>query len=147
MGKIFITFSLSIRLKFCKKVQKEDRLYFLVSIFSEPEVETVTRGTSYKFALLNQSISRSLWEILYNSSLVNPIWIRLVALERGHRGLLQVTISELDDPKVQRYIRSNIKLLQSEKRCVDSFKFLLKIGLKFYFEGIKRAQQRIIIGN
>jgi len=32
--------------------------------------------------------------------------------------------------KVQRYIRGNIELLQSEKRCVDFLKFLLKIGLK-----------------
>jgi len=53
--------------------------------------------------------------------------------------LLQVAISELDDPKVQRYIRDNIELLQSEKKCVDVFKFLLKFGLKIYFEGIQRA--------
>ena len=62
-----------------------------------------------------------------------------MALERGHEGLLQIINSELDDRKVQRYIRGNIKLLQSEKRCVDSFKFLLKIGLKIYFERIQRA--------
>jgi len=53
-----------------------------------------------------------------------------VALEIGHRGLLQVTNLELDDRKVQRYIRGNIELLQSEKRCVDFLKFFLKIGLK-----------------
>ena len=62
-----------------------------------------------------------------------------MALERGHRGILQVTILELDDLKVQRYIRGNIELLQSEKRCVDFLKFLLKLGLKIYFEGIQRA--------
>ena len=61
-----------------------------------------------------------------------------MALERGHRGLLEVLILELDDLKVQRYIRGNIELLQSEKGCVDSFKFLLKIRLKFYFERIQR---------
>ena len=49
------------------------------------------------------------------------------------------TISELDVLKVQRYIRGNIELLQSEKRCVDFLKFLLKLGLKIYFEGIQRA--------
>ena len=53
-----------------------------------------------------------------------------MALEIGHRGLLQVTNLELDDRKVQRYIRGNIELLQSEKRCVDFLKFFLKIGLK-----------------
>ena len=65
-----------------------------------------------------------------------------MALERPHRGLLQVTILELVDLNVQRYIRGNIKLLQNEKRCVDSFKFLLKIGLKFTlkeFKGHSRA--------
>ena len=67
-----------------------------------------------------------------------------MALERGHRGLLQVTNSELDNQKVQRYIRGNIELLQSEKRCVDSFKFLLKIGLKIYFEGIQRASRALL---
>ena len=77
-------------------------------IFSEPKVETVTRGTSYKFAPLNYSIIRSLWEIWHNSSLENPIWIRVVALERGRRELLQVAISKLDDPELQRYIRLNI---------------------------------------
>ena len=62
-----------------------------------------------------------------------------MALERGQRGLPQVAISELDDRKVQRYIRVNIELLQSEKRCVYFFKFLLKLVLKNYFEGIQRA--------
>ena len=62
-----------------------------------------------------------------------------MALERGHREILQVTSSELDDWKVQRYITGNIELLQSEKRCVDFLKFLLKLGLKIYFEGIQRA--------
>jgi len=53
-----------------------------------------------------------------------------VALERGCRRLLQVAISELDDLKLQRYIRFNIRLIQSEKRCVFFFKFLRKLGLK-----------------
>ena len=94
----------------------------------------MTHGTSYKFALLKRYIIRSSWEIMHNSFLENQIGIRLVALEIGHRGLLQVTNSKLDNPKVQRYIRGNIELLQSEKRCVYFFKFLLKLGLKNYFE-------------
>ena len=53
-----------------------------------------------------------------------------MALERGHRGLLQVAISELDDLKLQRYVRFNIRLIQSGKRCVFFFKFLHKLGLK-----------------
>jgi len=77
-----------------------------------------------------------IWNMVFTEK---PIWVRLVALERGHKGLLQITNSELDDRKVQRYIRGNIKLLQREKRCVDFLKFLLKLGLKIYFEGIQRA--------
>ena len=99
----------------------------------------MTRGTSYKLALLNWSIIRSLCEISHNSSLENPMLITLVALERGHKGLLQVVISKLDDPKVQRYVRDNIELLQTEKKCVYFLKFLLKFGLKIYFEGIQRG--------
>ena len=53
-----------------------------------------------------------------------------MALERGRRRLLQVSILELDDMKLQRYIRFNIRLLQSEKRCVVFFKFLRKLVLK-----------------
>ena len=67
-----------------------------------------------------------------------------MALERGHRGIPEVAISELDVLKVQRYMRGNIKLLQIKKRCVDSFKFLLKIGLKFYFERIQRASRALL---
>jgi len=52
--------------------------------------------------------------------------------------LLQVTISELDDLKLQRYIRFNIRLLQSEKRCVVFFNFLRKLGLK-EFKGHSKA--------
>ena len=68
----------------------------------------MTHCTSYKFALLKRYIINPSWEIVHNSFLENPIWIRLVALERGRRGLLQVAISELDDPKLQRYIRFNM---------------------------------------
>ena len=67
-----------------------------------------------------------------------------MALERGHRGLPVVEISNLDVLKVQRYIRGNIELLQRKKRCVDSFKILLKIGLKIYFEGIQRASRALL---
>ena len=67
-----------------------------------------------------------------------------MALERGQRGILHVTILELDDLNVYRYIRGNIELLQSEKRCVYSFKFLLKSGLKIEFEGIQRASRALL---
>ena len=39
---------------------------------SEPKEEIVTCGNSYNFALLNQSIIRSLWEIEHNFVLKNP---------------------------------------------------------------------------
>ena len=60
---------------------------FSLSI-SEPKEETMTRGKSYKFALLNQYIIRSLWEIGHNFVLENPNQVRPVALKREFRGLL-----------------------------------------------------------
>jgi len=53
--------------------------------------------------------------------LENPIWIRLVALERGRRGLLQVAILELQDSKVQSYSRFKIELLKSRKSKMRKF--------------------------
>ena len=67
-----------------------------------------------------------------------------MSLERENRALLQVSISELDDPKLQRYIKGNIELLQSEKRCVDFFKFFLKLGLKNYFEEFKGHSRALL---
>jgi len=60
--------------------------YFLY--FSDPKVKTLTRGISYKFALLKRYITRSSWEIVHNSFLENPILIILVPLEIEHRVLL-----------------------------------------------------------
>ena len=68
--------------------------------FSDPKVKTVTRGKSYKFAILKSCIIRSSWEIMHNSLLENLISIRLVALEKGLRGILLVVISELEDLKL-----------------------------------------------
>ena len=90
----------------------------------------MTHETSFKFTLLNQSILKSLWAIWHNSSLENPILIRLAGLERLLRGSLQEEISYLGDPKLQRYIGFKIELLQSEKRCVVLLIFLHKLGLK-----------------
>ena len=44
-----------------------------------------------------------------------------MALERGRRGLLQVIISELRDPKVQSYIRFKFELLKSRKNKMRKF--------------------------
>ena len=63
-------------------------LVFGISI-SETKEKTVTRGKSYKFALLNQSIIRSLWEIGHNFVWKNPNQVRPVAFERSFRWLLQ----------------------------------------------------------
>ena len=60
----------------------------------------MTCGKSYNFALLNQSIIRSLWEIGHNFSLENPNQVRPVAFERSFRGILQGQISDTKDMKV-----------------------------------------------
>ena len=44
-----------------------------------------------------------------------------MALERGHRGLLQVVILELEDLKVQSYSRFKIELLKSRKGDMRKF--------------------------
>ena len=62
----------------------------------ETKDEIMTRGKSYKFALLNQSIIRSLWEIGHNFVLENPNQVRPVAFERSFRGLLQDLISDIE---------------------------------------------------
>ena len=69
---------------------------------SKPKEETVTRGTQYKFTLLNQSIIRSLGEIGHNFVFKNPNQVRIVAFERIFRGLIQGRISDIEDLKSQR---------------------------------------------
>ena len=53
--------------------------------------------------------------------LENPISIRLEALERGNKGLLQVAISKLEDPKLQSYSCFKIELLKSRKSKMNKF--------------------------
>ena len=67
-------------------------------------------------SLLNQTIIRSSWEIGHNSFLKNPIFIRPVGLERGLRGLPHDEISDPRDPKLHRYNRFNIELLEGKKK-------------------------------
>ncbi len=51
----------------------EHSLMLKVIIHREkPEIETVTCGSPYNIALLNQSKTRSSWDILYNFFLENP---------------------------------------------------------------------------
>ena len=76
----------------------------------------MTRGTSYKFVLLNQSIIRSSWEIGHNSFLKNPILIRPIGLKRGLRVLPQDEMLGPVDPNLHRYNRFNIELLECKKK-------------------------------
>ena len=69
---------------------------------SDLKEETMIRGKSYKFALLNQSIIRSSWEIGHYFVLKNPNPVSPVAFERRFIGLLQGQISDIEDPKSQR---------------------------------------------
>jgi len=80
----------------------------LLSIFSGLKVTPVTCGTSYKFALLYQSIVRSSLDIGHTPFLKNPIFIIPMGLEIGLRGLPQDTITDLGDPKLCIYKRFNI---------------------------------------
>ena len=79
----------------------------------------MTRGTPYKFNLLNQSIIKSLWEIGHNFVLKNSNQVIPMALERRLRGILKGRIKNLGDPKLQRYISFNIELLKINKNvCI-----------------------------
>ena len=69
---------------------------------SEPKEETMTRGNLYKFALLNQAIIKSLWEIGHNVVLKRPNQVRPIAFKRGFRELPHGLISDIEDPKSQR---------------------------------------------
>ena len=82
-------------------VASTHNLFYFLST-SELKDEIVTRGKSYKFALLNQSIIRSLWEIGNNCALKNPNQVRTVAFERGFRGLPQGQIFDIEVLKSQR---------------------------------------------
>ena len=66
-------------------VTSTSNLVLLLSI-SEVKDETMTHGKSYNFAILNQSIIRSLWEIGHNFVLENPNQVRLMAFKREFRG-------------------------------------------------------------
>ena len=84
---------------------------------------------------------------MHKSFLENLNLIRLVALERGRRGLLQVTISELKDLKVQSYGRFNIKLLKSRKSEMrkfdgkDSVNWILQMERYFDLHGVPLLQK------
>ena len=77
----------------------------------------------------------------------NPIWIRLVALERGHRRLLQVTILELKDPQVQIYNHFKIELLKSRKSKMrkfdgkDSVNWILQMEQYFDLHRVRLLQK------
>ena len=67
--------------------------------FSEQSV--VTRGKSYKFALLNQPKIGSLWEVGNKFVLKNPNQVRPMEIERRFKGICQGRISDIEDPKSQ----------------------------------------------
>ena len=58
---------------------KRNAVYFLSIL--EAKDETVTHGKSYNFAILNQPIIRSLWEIGHKFSLENPNQVRCMEFE------------------------------------------------------------------
>ena len=76
----------------------QNLFYFLLILDSKEE--TGRCGKSYKFALLNQSIIGSLWEIKHIFALKNPNQIRPVAFERSFRGLIQGQISDIEDSQL-----------------------------------------------
>ena len=107
----------------------------------------MTHGTSYKFALLERYIIKSSWEIVHNSFLENLNSIILVALERGHRELLQLIIAELEKLKLQSYSHFNIELLKSRKGDMRKFdgkdpgNWILQMEQYFDLQGVPLLQK------
>ena len=77
--------------------------YSLVSI-SEPEVNTVTRGIQYKFAILNSPKINTLWENCQRFLLAYQNLMKPTDLERGDPRLPQISSSNLEGHKFQSYI-------------------------------------------
>jgi len=70
-----------------------------------------------------------------------------MALEKGHRGILQVTILELKGPKVHSYSRFMIELLKSRKGEMRKFddkdmvNWILQIEKYFDLHGVPLLQK------
>ena len=70
-----------------------------------------------------------------------------MALERGHRGILQLAILELKYPKVQRYIRFKIEVLKSRKSKMTKFdgkdpvNWILQMEQYFDLHGVPLLQK------
>ena len=62
-------------------------ILFVVQI-SEPEDETVTRGSLYNFVVLNSPVTGYLGKMIM-SQLVKPILMKPVVLDQGHVSLSQ----------------------------------------------------------
>ena len=77
--------------------------YSLVSI-SEPEVNTVTRGIQYKFAIPNSPKINTLWENCHQFHLAYQNLTKPTDLERGDPRLPKVSFSNLEGKKFQSYI-------------------------------------------
>ena len=71
-------------------------------------------------------------------------------LERGHKGLLQVSISEIKDPKVQSYSRLKIELLKSRKNKMRKFdgkdpvNWILQMEQYFDLHGVPLLQRYVL---
>ena len=64
---------------------------------SDPDDETGTRGSSYKFAMLNSPEISHLWKNSHKSQLVKPILVKPVVLERGQTRLPQYKIPDTEE--------------------------------------------------
>ena len=82
--------------------------YSLVSV-SEAEVNTVTRGIQYKFAILNSPKINTLWENCHQFLLAYQNLTKPADLERGDPRLQQVGFLDLEGRKFQIYIRWKVK--------------------------------------
>ena len=82
---------------------REQTEFFLVLVL-EAEVNTMTRGIQYKFAILNSPKINTLWENCHHFLLAYHNLKKPIDLERGDPRLPKVSFSNLERHKFQSYI-------------------------------------------
>jgi hypothetical protein len=71
---------------------------------SEAELNTLTSGIQYKFAILNSPKINTLWENCHHFLLAYQNLTKLADLERGDPRIPKVSFSNLEGHKFQSYI-------------------------------------------
>ena len=95
----------------------------------EAEVNTVTRGIQYKFAILNSPKINTLWENCHQFLLAYQNLTKPIDSEREDPRLQQIGFSDSEGPKFQIYIRWKVRQQNSLQIKVFKRAFLLTLHI------------------